>query len=394
MSNLHFLASCFGFLGAFLLFVQVVFGSRHIFSFFTKDTVRINKIHKWIGMYGTLFIFAHPLLEMMWQESSFLWIFIPNFSFDMEEHISFGRIALYLLLIIWVTSALVREKIKWRPWKYIHLLAYPTLFFTFIHAPEIGTLFDMYPLIAVVWYSLFFIFIAATFFRIACFAGYRKVKTTIVEKGNQGDGILLLSMHLPEGMDEPQIGQHVYMQTKPFGSEHPFTVMDYNATKKIISFGMRKGGAFVAELEGKGIGAEIFLDGPYGVFTKEGWNTEEKIIIAGGVGVTPFIRLVKDYGKNAIFLYANRGLKDAVHHVELQKHTAKYIDIVEDEKDKGEGVIVGRLTDAVLKETLGDSLKTSPIFICGSPFFISLMKKTLRSLGAPKENIFYEELGF
>jgi DMSO/TMAO reductase YedYZ heme-binding membrane subunit len=58
-----------------------------------------------------------------------LWIFTPSFITETEFHITLGRFALVLTLIVWITSAIVRSKIKWRPWKYIHLLSYPILFF-------------------------------------------------------------------------------------------------------------------------------------------------------------------------------------------------------------------------------------------------------------------------
>jgi len=394
MSTLHILASVVGYVGGILLFTQVVFGSRHIFSFFTKDTVLINKVHKQMGIYGTLLIFSHPILEMVWRGDTLRWLFVPNFSLESETHITFGRFALYLLIIIWVTSAILRSKMKWRPWKYIHLLSYPLVFMVFIHAVDIGSFFEDYIVFRVSWYILFATFVIATLYRIIAWSAYIKERVSIVASHLQNNSILLLRVTLPKNMQEPEIGQHAYLQTGRFGTEHPFTIMDYHKESHEIFFGMRVGGKFVEEVKNMQVGQSLFIDGPYGVFTREGWNDQEKVIIAGGVGVTPFVRLAREFGSKALFLYANRDIQDALMRDEIKGEVALYRDIVESTNIIDDTVITGRLTPEVLKTILGDKLTKLPFFICGSPLFIEIMKKTLTNLGVEKNRIFYEELGF
>jgi hypothetical protein len=64
MDTLLIIANLLGYLGLTLLFIQIVFGTRHIFKYFTTDTVLINKIHSYIGKYGMVFVFLHPIAEM------------------------------------------------------------------------------------------------------------------------------------------------------------------------------------------------------------------------------------------------------------------------------------------------------------------------------------------
>lgn len=395
MSTLHIVASVLGYIGATLLFLQVVLGTRHVFSFFTDDTVLANKIHKYIGIYGTVLIFFHPLTEMMWQENSYLWFFLPRFSNETETHISFGRFALILLALLWVTSAIVRESIKWRPWKYVHLISFPIVFLVFVHTLELGSFFEDYLRVRVIWFIFFGLFIVSLLYRFLAWAAVTKNESRVLASRLQEESLLILTLALPSEMKLPRIGQHMYLQAKRFGSEHPFTVMDLDAEKREITFGMRTGGLFVNAAKEMSVGSVMYLDGPYGVFTKEGQNDEEKVIIAGGVGVTPFVRLARVHGKNATFLYANRKLSDALYHDELKTSVARYVDIVENyEGEKNGDVIVGRVDGALLQSILGNKLIALPYFICGSPMFISIMKKTLTDLGVKKENIFYEELGF
>ena len=395
MSTLHILASVVGYLGVALLFVQITFGSRHIFSFFTKDNVFINKIHKFIGIYGTLLIFSHPFFEMMWREDSLLWIVTPHFSNQFESSLSFGRFALFLLVILWLTSAIMRESIKWRPWKYTHLIAYPLIFLVLFHTPGVGSFFADYTFIRVIWYVLFWMFIVSLLYRLVAWSGVTKKKGKVLKRDMQGDSLLILTLSFPKGMKDPEIGQHVYLQARSFGSEHPFTVMEFDKEKGEITFGMRAGGVFVESLKTIQVGSSLFIDGPYGLFTKEAWNTDEKVIIAGGVGVTPFVRLVEKYGKNTTFLYCNRSVHDALRKETIKKNVTLYKDVIElCEEPIPSDTVVGRLSYDALETILGEKLRRLPYFICGSPLFIASIRKMLKDIGVSKHKIFFEELGF
>jgi 3-phenylpropionate/trans-cinnamate dioxygenase ferredoxin reductase subunit len=390
------IGSLLGFLGAFILWLQVVFGSRHIFKIFSTDTVALHKFHKITGIYGTLLIFAHPLLEMMRGLESLLWLFIPNFSSELDAHLSFGRIALVLLLIIWISSALIREKIKWRPWKYLHLLAYPALFFVFMHAYELGTYTESYPLIKAVWTFFFVLFLIASLFRLSAFFGIFKKKYTIVRKEfNEAGDILILTLTPQAKKQEVGIGQHFFLTGGRCRSEHPFTVMEQNREDGTLIFGIKKVGGFWDTLLVKNEGDTLLLDGPYGTFTREAQNTDPKVVISGGVGITPFVDLVKFYGENTIFINCNRSEKSIIRKEEVKRSVEKYVDILDTiETELKENVYLGPLSGTIVKELVGEKVNSLPYFVCGSPFFIKIVQKNLLELGVPKEKIFFEELGF
>lgn len=393
MTSLLIIANVLGYIGLALLFIQTVFGSRHIFKFFTTDTVLINKLHQYIGQYGMLFVFIHPVLEMMVRLESILWLFVPSFLVSSETFVSFGRFALLLLLLVWITSAIVREKIKWRPWKYIHLLAYPTLFLAFIHIIKLGTFFEEYLWLRAVWALMFFAFILSTTWRLKFWAGAGKAKYKLVEQKLVGEDIVLIKLKaLGENLSS-QIGQHFYLQTDKFKSEHPFTIIRNENGE--LYFGIRKVGKFWNELLSKKLGETIYVDGPYGVFTREAQNTQPKVIISAGVGFTPFIDLVEKFGDNAIYFNCNRKADEVVEGEMLRSRCAKYVDILEDAQGKtSESVVQGRVSKEIITSTIGANYKELPYFVCGSPNFIKFIKQTLLDLGVPAKKIYFEELGF
>lgn len=395
MSNLLITANVLGYFGLFLIWLQVVFGSRHIFKYFTKDTVFINKLHKQIGIWGTLLIFIHPVLEMVIRLSDWSWLFVPRFGNTVELFISLGRFALIGLLIIWFTSAIVREKIKWRPWKYIHLLSYPILFLAFVHAPYIGSFFEDYFYVQVVWFVFFLVAVFILFFRLFKWGSVGKMVYVLSKKEMVGENIMLVSFKPKNGnIVTANIGQHFYLQLGRFQSEHPFTIMEQDKTTGELTFGIRKLGKTFERLIDLGEGGEIFVDGPYGVFTREAWNNEDKIVISGGIGMTPFLDLVRNYGSSISYINCNRNINEAVKRDVLMT-SKKYIDVVDVyDGGGGENVRVGRISREIIQEVVGPNFLKEKYFLCGSPMFIFIVRDLVLSLGVNKEQIYFEELGF
>lgn len=404
MTNLLFWGNIIGYVGLVLIYIQVVFGSRHIFKIFSRDTVFLNKVHKQIGIYGIFFVFAHPLFEMMNRSQDLSWLIMPNFDIETETHITFGRFATILFLIIWLTSAMIREKIKWRPWKYIHLLSYPILFFTFIHILEIGTFFENYAFVKIIYVILFISFILSLIMRLFAWSGITKIKYKIIDKKMIGEDILYIQLESINNKSNPtpyfirsKIGQHFFLQTDNFKSEHPFSVIKNEVTEGVsskISFAIRKVGKFWEEMINKNIGDIILVDGAYGVFTKEAQNTNPKVIISAGVGATPFIDLVGQYGENSIFINCNRKIEEAIGRDLIKSKVSKYLDIVNEYTGSESDVKVGLISADIIINTVGENYKNINYFICGSPAFMKFLRGELTKIGVNKNKIFYEDFGF
>ena len=397
MSSQLILANVLGYIGLVVIFIQVIFGSRHIFKYFTCDNVKMNNLHKYLGIYGTVFAFAHPIESMYSQMADWMWIYTLNFSYNRELYVSLGRIALFALLIIWITSAIVREQIKWKPWKYIHIISYPVFVIAWIHAISIGTWANEYILVKSILVIMMTVFVAVLIRRLMAFAGLFKLKYRIKSIESVADEALLLTLspsvkchYITNQPNEDlsisnnlkiEIGQHMYLQLDNFRSEHPFTVMEQGDSGE-LTFGIRNMGDFAEALACKLTGEEIYLDGPYGVFTKEAQNSDKKIIISGGVGATPFVELVKSYGgENTMYINCNRNQESAIRRDFIKSHVGKYTDIYNN-------------LDATQIQNIVPNLFDYKYFICGSPRMVIDIRSALLSLKVNKKSIYYEELGF
>ncbi|MDQ5957154.1 MAG: hypothetical protein QG614_129 [Patescibacteria group bacterium] len=399
MNDILFWANIIGYLGLILIYVQVVLGSRHIFKVFTKDTVLVNRIHKQIGIFGILFVLAHPLLEMMNRSESLTWLISPNLNIETETHITFGRFALTLFVLIWVTSAVIREKIKWRPWKYLHLLSYPILFFTIIHLLEIGTFFGEYAWLRIVLFVLVAIFVLSVAMRLLAWAGITKLKYKIIEKDIVGDIMLLkVSPINQSGIASSKSGQHFFLQSNNYKMEHPFSVIRNETNDEgvnTLSFGIRKVGKFWEEMGMKKIGDIINIDGPYGRFTEEAKNNEDKVVIAAGVGITPFIELIEKYGPSISLINCNRNINEVLERDSLKSKVNRYIDVLNEyEGAPSDDIKIGLISKDIIIDTIGENYKSRKYFICGSPAFVLFLKQELYSIDISKQNVYYEDFGF
>jgi len=400
MSNTLFFANVLGYIGAVMLFLQIVMGSRHIFKYFKTDTVSMNAWHKYLGIYGTLFVFVHPIEEMYVYMSSWSWIYTPNFIIESEMYITFGRFALLLALLVWITSAIVREQIKWTPWKYIHLLSYPLFAMVFMHAVGVGTIFENYLWVQIIWYIMFAIFVIVVILRLLAWSGYSKMKYVIKDFEFYGPELVVIKLAPTDSnkIMTAKIGQNFYLQSDRFKSEHPFTIMEQNKENGELVFAVRKVGNFWNEIVSKEVNSTIYIDGPYGVFTAEGQNSDTKVLISGGVGVTPFVELAKYYGDNAYYVNCNRNINEAIRRDEIKSSVYKYLDIFNETDNVtaivNGGIIKGVITADILQQFVGTDIANAKYFICGSPKYTLIVCDILKSLGVSKSKIYFEALGF
>jgi hypothetical protein len=117
-----------GLVGITFLLWQIILGVRNIAQLFSDDLAWIKQVHIFIGTYGILIVFIHIFFSMYGYARDLLWIFLPANSSVFEVNVTYGRLAFCSLLIIWISSAFLREKVKYRPWLYIHYISYAIIF--------------------------------------------------------------------------------------------------------------------------------------------------------------------------------------------------------------------------------------------------------------------------
>jgi predicted ferric reductase len=396
-SNRHAIANTIGLMGSVLLVWQFVLRNRAVSHLFGDDYLALNQVHKMVGIWGVLLIFIHPFLEKLEHSDSLFYTFALNFSSnagEFEQRVSFGRLAFMVLLLTWVLSVFLRKILPYRAWRRLHLLVYLILPLVMLHAPFIGTFLSNYQWVKVYWWTAMAVWAGLVLWRLLMYLNVGKTRYRLDRMLTLPGGITRYSF-VPKGKKlTPKPGQFIYIRGFFFSESHPFSVMEFDHKTGAITCAIKQVGRYTRQLEKIPLNATVYIDGPYGVFTREGQNKGPKVIIASGIGITPFVELVKRFhGKDTYLMYANRTLEVAVNRKEfIRELKENYIDVISRANIVNKPAIRGHIDKAVLLKSLPkNSFVSSEFFICGPPSFMASMQKNLRGLGVDKARIHSEE---
>ena len=397
-----FVGSMFGLIAFMIMWWQYVLGARFVLKLFTNDYLWSINIHKLLGKYGFLLILVHPVLIYVDRIVYGLGITLPNLSLDYDRNVFLGQITIAVLGVIWLMSAIIRDKFSYRFWKRIHLVNYSLLFFIFIHSIAIGsflknsssTWFVMY------WFFLFAIFVIITISRLLFQFGILKSKYAVVEVEKITHDTFTLKLVPKSNRLVPLKGQFVYIQNTLTGEAHPYTVSYFNEVTGDLHISTKNLGRFSLELQNLKPGVEVYLDGPYGVFTQEAYKSERPIVlIAGGIGITPFIRLI-DYfvqhpekNPGITLFYGNKSEEDIAFKEMVdtfQPEKFKVVHVLSLQESVGDGYEKGFITAALIKEYLSD-LQGKDYFLCGPPIMVKKLVPDLIFAGIPERSIYSEK---
>lgn len=391
-------ANVAGFVGLLLMFWQMLLTNRFLVKYFGPDFVASVNLHMFLGTYGFILIMVHPWLEMLSYGENLGFILLPHFSTNFSRNVLLGQIAFFTYLLVWVSSAIQRNKLSYRWWRYIHYLGYVVIFFVLIHSYKIGTFLRTYPLIRFYWFFLVSSFLVFGIYRAIQFFFSGGRVTYILKDKVKAPGRTTYYKLSPKGKwIKPNAGQFCYLKISKTSESHPFSILDFDEKTKDLIFAVKKTGEYTSEMENMKVGQEVYVDGPYGVFTKEGQNEKPKVIIAGGIGIVPFVDLVKKYGnKDTFMFYANKFIQNAIFRKSFkEKLGSNYIDIISEESVSGKEVVNGHINEKVIKDFVPEKIfNKANFFICGRPGFVQASISSLEKLGIEKKRIFVEEFSF
>ncbi len=394
IDTVRYTSSVLGYIGISLLVWQLILGTRSIAGLYFDNLPATLKLHSRLGKYVVLLIFMHPILILAQYSEKLPYLIIPSLSTEFEEHVTFGRLALLGLIVIWLTSAIARGKIAYRPWKYVHYIAYPVLVASLLHVPEVGHSYSQR------WIQFFWLLFVAT--TGVCFAlrarhlvGFGKVSYKITAKKQLSPLVWLYTFAPQEKKLVPLTGQYVYLQRNLISEEHPFTILDYSQKTGEFSVAFKVFGAYTKKLLSMQTGDTMLVDGPYGTFTNEVNFAPRKkaVFIAGGIGITPFVKHILSRPKDASLLfYANQNRHSAVFS-DLLKHHLKENFVDSYSRERSEQSKPHYISEDVLNHYLGSNTNAN-FYICGPSGMMKSVSNSLQKLGVAKQNIHLEDFGF
>ena len=155
-----------GLIGALFLLWEFILGIKPLVKIMSPSPSAFIKLHIILGVWGMFFVLVHPILEMISYGEKITFLFLPDLSSSIAAHITYGRIASLLVLLVWLTSTFLRSNISYKKWLKIHYFSYPLMFFVFIHALDIGSFLRTFILLKVYWFSLMVLYVTIVIWRI------------------------------------------------------------------------------------------------------------------------------------------------------------------------------------------------------------------------------------
>lgn len=155
-----------GFIGAVFLLWEFILGIKVLAKKIFSIPGAFIKLHIILGVWGMFFVLVHPILEMLSYAEKLSFLFLPNFASNSGTHITYGRIAFVLALLVWLTSTILRSNVSYKNWLNIHYFSYPMMFFVFIHALDIGSYLKTFTLLRVYWFTLMALYLGIVIWRL------------------------------------------------------------------------------------------------------------------------------------------------------------------------------------------------------------------------------------
>ena len=309
-------------------------------------------------------------------------------------------LGLITLLLIWVAAgaALLYGKIPipYEAWKRVHRAGYVILPLAFFHSFLIGGTLQRGPMRAF-WGILVLIYLAVLANTIRQRYAVRSHPLTVTAVTQETDDTW--GLHFEGNHRGYAPGQFMILQLQRNGKvsePHPFTIAS-SPTRKGLSVCAKAVGDFTSTLGETQRSEPAYIDMPFGVFSFLHHDAERLVFIAGGIGITPFmsmLRYIRDrkLHKDVILLWANKGEKDIAFRDELEGMASempslKVLHVLSRQEDwPGEK---GHIDADKLKKYVGDFGK-GEFFLCGPPPMMTALQKILSNLGVPKKRIHME----
>ena len=390
----HGLGAPFGMAAALLLSLQFVIASKLQFldRIFTLN--RLFGLHRWIGLVAALCALAHPLI-MFWPRLPQ----IGPFSLEFWPEMLGGAVLLGLCGA--VIAAIFRERFQlpfhvWLPmhrWGMVLLAILALIHFSFVEGHfELG-----------ISHGLLLVALSGFMINSATNRGALFRVTRIQEVGRATFAVNLvpeqngLAVHAPG-----QFALVTFQAVKLPREEHPWTISSSPVQGPGLQFTIKESGDFTRRIRELEIGDLARIRGPYGLFSHLALEIDqgtELIMIAGGVGVTPFLSMLRymaDEGdaRKIILIWSNKTEEDILWKEDLEKLAGELSGlqvhhVLTRQHDWGgfTGYIDANVLQQLLKETAGES----PILLCGPAPMIAVVKEELQKCGFNPERFHTEE---
>jgi predicted ferric reductase len=177
--------------------------------------------------------------------------------------------------------------------------------------------------------------------------------------------------------------------------EHPFSFASSAERRDRIEFGVKALGDFSSAIADVPPGTKAYVDGPHGAFTIDRYPAAGYVLFAGGVGITPFMSILRTMAdrrdpRPVTLFYADREWEAVAYREELEELGGRLdLDVVyvlEEPPPDWDGE-EGFITPELLAERLPQDDFARDYMICGPPAMMDAVHGALLERDVPHARI-------
>ncbi|HVV66922.1 MAG TPA: FAD-dependent oxidoreductase [Candidatus Saccharimonadales bacterium] len=168
-----------------------------------------------------------------------------------------------------------------------------------------------------------------------------------------------------------------------------------------LQFASRIDGKFTQQLSRLQRGTEVKVQGPFGRFVIDPGFDHRIVMLAAGIGITPFISMLRHATETGLdnpitLLYACRSSADIPFYDEIMvlarrnPHLKVYFLVSEGPSEKSKNVFKRRIDDVLLARITNGEFGKFSFFICGPKAFTGNMEHLLEDHGTEKDRLVTE----
>lgn len=384
-----------GLVGFVLLFIQIVLSSKiHCIE---KDVGLDNllSVHRRLGIASFILIAVHPVFLFI-QDI----VLIGTTSFPPWKLVGIGT---FLLLLTAVVVALWYKRwgLSYEMWKNIHRINYAVFTLAFFHSVFLGSDFAGSTPLRLYWYVLgaLFVLIIVHHIRKRMYLRRNPYSVTRVVKESHDSW----SLYFKGKSIDYKPGQFMIVNLVRDGrtsEPHPFTISS-GPGREELSITPKAIGDFTSTIKDTKQGDSALINAPFGVFSCLNYPADRYVFIAGGIGITPFISMLRymvdnQMRKEVMLLWGNKTEADILFKDELEKMQQaiagfRCVHVLSQQQDwSGEQ---GFITTALLKKYV-KTFTEGEFFLCGPPVMMRKIVSILQTLEVEPARIHYEAFTF
>lgn len=357
--------------------------------------------HRQIGYGALAFAVAHPLLVFA-NDPSKLWLL--DFFGRAPNRARFAVGSLVLLGALIATSVWRKElRLRYEAWQVLHgLLAVAVIGLGLAHAAGVGY-YAASPLERALWLCLAGVVVGTlAWLRIIKPLGHAKrawrVRDVRPERG--GAWTVLLEPHGHGGMRfEPGQFGWLMLDQSPFTvSTHPFSFSSSAETPTELAITIKARGDFSGTIKEVKPGVRAFVDGPYGLFTTDKNEGMGFILVAGGVGITPLMSMLRTMAdredrRPVVLFYGSRDWESITFREQLEQlQDSLHLEVIHvlEKPHAGWDGESGFIDASLLRRHLPRHFERYRCFVCGPVPMMDAMEHALVEVGIDDEHVHTE----